>query len=158
LANWTFAQKNYRLNLAIVGENQVVRYQYCYACPHDCLKIVEIYQDKQFQTQRNTNSFFNYEIFISYEGKKIINTDAKNAVIRYTADICDTQLYEPQFCEAFVNLLAYELCFCLSGNDQKGVELYQIYQLSLDSAKAVSANNKRDKIDYESEIIRSRNG
>ena len=117
---------------------------------------MEIYPEDEFERQRRHNSFKNYEIFVDDKNKKILNTDIEKAIMRYTADLQDETLFDAQFVACFVNLLGYKLCFSLSGNDAKSAELLQVYEYMLKNAKTKSLNQKRDKIDYISEIIRAR--
>ena len=147
---WGFATKVAKLSLldpkgTLYGfETHGVLYSYQY--PNDCLKLWELHEGHRKA---------DYEV--RFDGvRKIIATDAENAVARYTTLVTDTSLYDASFVDALIFKLAYELNNVKTGNAQQTAEMKQRYVEALAKACHDEATESREENVYPRTYIDAR--
>ena len=107
---WNFATK--RAVLSAAADAPAFDWDYAYALPADCLKVLEF----------NAKLAGTGEATFDLEGKFILSDD-DTAQLRYTADVEDCSQWDASFCQAFAHGLAALIAPSLSTNPQLGMQL-----------------------------------
>lgn len=142
---WRFATKHVLLNETYYDYEQN-EYQYQYAYPANCLRVLRIYNDPM-----PTQPKHEYEVYSvgsdPDDSVMLIGTDVPNASADYIAQITDPAFFPPMFADCLAWRLAMELAVPLTrGFDKKG-DLFKSYLLALQTAEAanVTEGHKRFK-------------
>lgn len=117
-ANWNRAIK--RQSLSQDTADPVWGFNYKYAIPADCLKIIET-SDNQYEFQA--------------EGGFIL-TDSPTLEIRYVQNLPIAN-FDPMMATALETLLASRLSSALLHDDRKSLDKYELYRVIVSDAKAV---------------------
>jgi hypothetical protein len=112
---WGFTIK--RADLQQVLPVPVYGFDYAYALPADCLRLIEVYPDTEYQL----------------EGGKILNSE-DTLSCRYIARITQPGLFPPWFTVALSDMLAARICFPLEGSAAKRKALEETAAMSLNTA------------------------
>jgi hypothetical protein len=155
-------------NPAGSAPTQIVSWQYEYAWPQDCVRLRQVKQpfDQPNQGINVVNLWpgvieapmmwvdglgglsmrTNYQISLDYDSGgnriKVILTNVEYALLVYTALIDDPNLWDDEFSEAFVFMLASHLVGALIGDKQLDKVLYEKAQAAALTARAVDANEQ----------------
>ncbi len=129
-----FATK--RKALALLGEELVTNWGYCYSYPTDCVRLHGIVSPSTRQPRLDESVPFEVA---NYNDARVVLTDEADAEIMYTARVDDTGLWDPQFGMAFVNLLASRVAVPLAHAELANNMLQSYYALAA-QAWATSAN------------------
>lgn len=140
---WNFAQRRALLaNIALPIEWEF-EYNYAYSLPNDCLKASKVWDagrsEMVFSIAHNTEF-----------GITCLLTNANKALLAYTADVKNSQLFDDLFCYIMARKLAALICIpLLKNNSNKLNELEQLYKLALiDGFRANSSEGgEREKVD-----------
>lgn len=145
---WSFATK--RLTLALLSDTYT-GWTYAYSYPTDCLVAHEIYNE---YSNYSRTSKIEFEIASSSSlTSKIILTDKENAELIYTAKITDCNMFDSLFIAALAYKLAMELAIPLKGNGQLTQAMYQLYVITINQAKTISANETYCKPDESNTFV-----
>ncbi|MDR2427197.1 MAG: hypothetical protein LBD46_08490 [Endomicrobium sp.] len=150
-ANWNFARKRARLNKVELNENDLSKFHFNYALPPKCLYVRSIYVNGVWV---EFEKFIRKELFSDSQGRKLLSVNIDEALIEYTADIEDSDLYDSEFEWAFVLTLSDVLCYPLSGKMDKGAELFQRAQMAIDKAAASTLNEENNYVRQESSYLK----
>lgn len=129
-----FATK--RKALALVGEDLVTNWTYCYSYPTDCVRLHGIVSP--YTRQPRLDESIPYEV-ANYDDERVILTDEADAEIIYTALVTNPTLWDPTFGMAFTNLLASRVAVPLAHAELANNMLQNYYSLAA-QAWATSAN------------------
>ncbi len=147
---------------------QIVAWQYEYAWPQDCVRLRQVkYPFDQSNSGEEATlwpgvveaapifagsgsmSFENrvsYQIAMDHDAFgnkiKVVLSNIENALIVYTAFVDDPNLWDDEFCEAFVYALASHLVGALIGDKQMDKDLVGKAQVLATQARAVDANEQ----------------
>lgn len=156
--DWSFARK--RRTLALHGDTisetaadplaGVWGFRYSY--PDDCVATRKI---------QNPNAppddAVPYDIETSLDGQqKTILTNLESAVLVYTWDLTNTDMFSVLFVSALSHLLAHQIAFSVTGERKIKITELNIYEGVLARAMAISANQSVDAPPREAPWIRAR--
>lgn len=162
----------------------IVSWQYEYAWPQGCIRLRQVrYPTDQPGSSGgvaplwpgvNMNTFLPdmasmslenhvpYQISLDKDASgnwiKVVLSNIENAVFIYTALIDNPDLWDDEFSEAFVFMLASHLVGALIGDKQMDKELYAKAQAMAIAARAVDANEQPLSPNHTPDWIRARNG
>lgn len=156
--DWSFARK--RVTMSLHGDTisetatdplaGVWGYRYQY--PGDCLAARKIQNPSA-----PPDDAVPFEIETSLNGQeKTILTDLQDAVLVYTWDLTNTDMFSSLFVSALSHLLAHQIAFSLTGDRKIKITELQIYQSVLREAMSTSANEGVSAPPREAEWIRDR--
>jgi len=155
---WGFAHKVEALALLSYTPKE---WCYAYSQPADALYVKHIVPNIDISTERTSYYRDEYEqIDIRYAGRfeipyelgmddnnqRIILTDEVNACAAYTQDLKDTTRFDSSFIQALAWYLASEIAIPIIGTDTGRAirqECYAIMQQTINTAKAVNANERK---------------
>lgn len=129
--DWNFARViEYLLPLADVS---VPGWEYAYAYPTKCECVRRVFTDSESPDPKGVD----YQVLlIPSINRKVIVCNFDQALVRYTYQVEDAELWDSDFCEAVSYKLASLLVPSLKGNDDQLLNLMKIYQaLISDSAR-----------------------
>jgi len=152
--SWNFATRF--VTLGLVESTPSTEWDYSYRYPTDCLEIRRILSGVRNDTQRTRIPFR----IISDSAGKLIYTDEPGAVIEYTRNITDIDLFSPEFKMALSFRLAYYIAPRLTAGDPFKLkeDMLRLYEIELGLAKKKNMNEETMDQLPESEFIRTRNG
>lgn len=139
-------------------ESGVAGWQYAYAEPTDCLRVLEVMPDADTFGARSI--MFDRETD-ALTGLPIILTNTDQAVIRYTRRITDTSRFSPLFTDALTWLLASKL----AGPVLKGqtgaaaaTRCYTAYEKLISKAATIDANQTTRRQSFVPSSVAARRG
>jgi hypothetical protein len=131
-----FARKE--LSLALAANETSEIYTYVYAYPSDCLKIREIWNGTT-----NDDPRIDFETGAHSSGtSEVILTDREDALLIYTRDITNYDMFAPDDIEAVAILLAWMSVMVLKRDKDLLARLERKYAIALGISKK---NNKREQ-------------
>ena len=147
LGNWQFATR--RGTLAVT-ENDSGYYEYAYALPANCLRVLKVIGPEDDEAGSS----------VVYETRNnIIYTDTEEAVCVYTANITDSTKFSP----TFVTALSFLLAAYLAGPIIKGADgvkfataMREAAAATTDRSLTVSSNSRSVTEDYTPSSILAR--
>ncbi len=167
---WDFTKT--RVSLALLAENPTPQWLYSYARPEDMLHAISIlapdaldddtlpptWDRWQYAAQHLNNTVYNplgqpqdFTQERNSLGQRIILTNQKDAVLRYTTRSIDASEYPPFFTSAVSHLLASYLAGALMKGDagkKEGKAQLQLYASWLAEAKKLNAQDSRKSVQY----------
>ena len=157
-SDWNFARK--RITMALHGDTisetssdplaGVWAYRYDY--PGDCIAARKI-QNSAAPPGDATP----FDIETSLDGQqKTILTDLQDAVLVYTWDLTNTDMFSPLFVLALSHLIAHHIAFSLTGKKSIKNEEFTIYNRTLADAKSMVANEAVESPPRDADWIRAR--
>lgn len=146
--DWNFASKMRVLSLSDKNDS-LNPYRYCYDYPNDCICARDIFE-------KNTYKIEKFKISALENDNKVIFTDVKNAVLRYTKRVEKEIYYSCEFTIALCYYLASLTSSVLVGGLQKGEMAYEKYKLLLRHAKYINAQEGADYLCDENTYLDSR--
>lgn len=129
---WNFAQKRRVLAAFTVPTDYEGPYLYAYVLPNDCLKSHEIVTASSTDPQK-------FKIMRAPTNEKILLTDAKDAILKYTMQVTDPTWFDAEFVAALALLMASTLARPLTKSDDAAKTLFSQYQLALPRAEVSNA-------------------
>lgn len=117
---WGFATKRVALQQSATAP--VWGYDYAYQLPSDCLRLLEVYPDTEYQVEAGQ-----------------VLSDEDELSIKYLYRVTQTGLFSPLFTVALGDALAVQVCYGLEGSAQKRESLERIAARSLAQAIAKDA-------------------
>lgn len=107
---WGFASK--RVALALIDEELVTNWTYCYAYPSDCLRVFSIVA----AGLRNPTlaQSVQYEV-ANYLDAKVILTDEPDAEVFYASRVTDPALFPPLVVKSIAALMASRIALPITG-------------------------------------------
>jgi hypothetical protein len=150
--DWPFATKYQSLGL--VEENPNTEWVYSYRYPADCLKIRKILSSLANDNRQSRIDF----VEAQDSSGKLIFTNAKDAVVKYTPFTNNVSIYPPDFIRSFSFRLAADMAPSLTAGDPFAVgdKALGKYGLELSRAQANAGNEEQEEEHPESEYIRAR--
>lgn len=139
-AHWNFARRTRALSLlktaSLSGEWTSIwpepPWGYSYAYPSDCVKFRYLYS--------KSPAVLGSDLTDSGSALRVILTNDPGAIAVYTARITETNVWEPEFVEAMVFILASRLSIPLSGDMNLMARNLQLAQMQIEEAKVLDAN------------------
>ena len=131
---WRFATK--RAPLALVGTGNG-GFQYRYQYPTDCLLAREI--------ERGGIEPLPFETDLGEDGTLNILCDRPDAVLIYTAEVTDPNVWDALFYDALAWQLAAELAVTLGNDGSKGKYLEERAAYAWDKARTADAREMQEK-------------
>ena len=143
---WSFATR--RVELADLSGIDLGGWKHVYAHPQDCVRIVSLTlpDDKYYECPQD----FIVEAHPTFEGARIIRTDADGAVCRYVHDCRGLDSFSQAFSQACAYFLAHLLAGAmLSGASGMKVseEMLKLFQTALVRATEFDAQQSRHAYD-----------
>ncbi len=138
--DWNFASSLKELSL--VSKN-TGKFKYSFEYPNNCISAREVFEKDNHTAQK-------FMIACDENSSKIILTNIKQPVLRYTKRIEKETFFTSEFSIALAHYLASLTSNVLTGNMQKGEIAYQKYITLLKHAKVLNATEGTD-ITYEQE-------
>jgi len=144
---WNFATKTE--TLADTGD-EYSGWSYAYAYPTDCVKARRIYNSAgsprlPFEIRSNAD-----------KDARIILTDVEDAILVYTAEITNVNMYSPEFVEMLAYALAVELAVPVCNNEELKEKRIFDYQRLQGQAEAINAREDYEVPNSDSSILDSR--
>ena len=154
-ANWNFARKRAKLNRVQLSANDISRYRFNYALPPKCLYVRNIYIGTHNGAEwiDFKKKFLGKEFFTDNQNRKLLSCELERVLIEYSADIDDPTIFDEEFVNAFVAVLADELCYPLSGKMDKNNELFQRAEKSVAEAVASTLNEEISNTEEKSKYL-----
>lgn len=149
---WPFA--NTYAELALVESSPNDDWDYSYRYPSSCSRLIKILSGIR---NDNRQSRISFEVASDDDGR-LIYTDQKNACVKFSKIITDTNLYSQDFVMAFSFLLAFYIAPSITAGDpfKLGERAFNSYILMKSMAESNAVNEQQDDEEPESEFIRSR--
>lgn len=177
-APWGFARKQVALSLLDQASNYTTStppfypFLYSYAYPADCMKLryltyqlpvnstdvapvtgivnVPVYATRRFRFLVSTtqDNFGN--------NTKVILCNVPNAIGVYNYDVQNVDMFDPQFRETLINVLAYKLVIPLSGNISMKLQWKQLAEETCLQARASDGQEALPTTDHTPDWIKTR--
>jgi len=119
---WNFALK--RSALTRLATTPTYEYDYAYALPADCLRVVEA----------EDHAYEDFQV----EDNKLL-TDSESLNVRYIARVTDPTKYSPLFIQAFTARLSAELAYPLTNDAGLAKNKFDEFQLKVSQARSTNA-------------------
>jgi len=119
---WNFAQA--RIVLAsLTVPAAYPEYSYAYAWPSGCLRALKVLNASGVAED--------FEVVLAASGaSRMILTNAESAMLVYTADVSDPNVFDPLFVRALARRLAADICPSLRKGDSKMVQMQETYYVN----------------------------
>ena len=146
---WRFATRHIALEESYSDVDQTeFLHLYCY--PEDCLRILQVYnQGSELNSGREEHEIYSIDC---YSDVKVIATNLEGAYADYIAAVTDPELFDPNFVSCLTWRLAAEFSVVFSQDFNRRNELYKVYQMEIETARALDMSegykrirNKRSK-------------
>lgn len=118
---WNFATK--RTQLAVEVTTPTYGYKYSFPLPSDCLRVIEVLDDRDYKVER-----------------KRILTNSPICYIKYIFDNEDIGQWDDSFIDLLVARLRVDLAFGITRSNSTVETAEKIYQMKLRIAKGVDAS------------------
>lgn len=149
--SWNFATKV--VALALISGETVPGWDYLYTYPANCLNPIKVYDEENART----TTPFEFRVLQAPTGNvKAIATNVEDAYCEYVAKITDETMFDTSFVEALAYKLAGQLAQPLTKNTQLGVNMLNIYNQTINKAKATNKNEGNVKNEQVSAYIDAR--
>ncbi len=145
--DWNFASSMRKLSLSTTSQN-LFGFSYCYDYPNDCICARDVFENNCYKLEK-------FKV-ASCEEDKVILTNVKNAVLRYTKRVEKEVYFSPEFTIALSYYLASLTSSVITGSIQKGELAYEKYTKLLRHAKYLNAQEGLDTIADEETYLDSR--
>ncbi len=144
--SWNFAQRRAWLAEVPMLDGYASQYRFAYALPEDMLQALRIYSESMGGTQYSVEGQDFALVHDGMQKKPVLLCHVPKALLAYTADIEDVQLFD----DLFVHMLARKLAAMvavslLKNNATKVGELEELYTKSIPSAVQANAKEGREK-------------
>lgn len=149
---WRFATR--RESLASLDVD-TWNWGYAYAKPSSALKILAVLPKSASSTDESQD----YELVVSNSGSQVILTNQEDACVLFTMMVNDTTAFSPLFTDALARLLSSYIAGPLIKGDAGAAmakSCMQGFYVSLSSARASDANQRRVSIEHTPDWISAR--
>jgi hypothetical protein len=143
---WRFAQKMRSLSAETAGPE--FKYEYKYALPPDCLKVIMTDDDVFYDA---SNKRERWEV----QGRFLL-TDLNSIKIQYTSKVTETTLFDPLFVQCLSAYLAHLIAPGIQGDRKTAIDLLEIFRLYLRHAKSVDAQEGTPEKPIDNQWLESR--
>lgn len=143
--DWNFASCYKELSLVKKDKNDNYMFDY----PNDCVFAREVFDV-------NTNTCKKFSICCDENEQKLIMTDTKTPLLRYTKRIEKEIFFTSEFSMALAYYLASITSDVLTGSIQKGQYAWEKYKAILSRAKVINAQEGSDILFDDTTYINSR--
>jgi len=167
---WPFATKSQTLALTTDSHPE---WDYVYAYPNDCLSAQYIateglanlhgsWRELEMEWENRTPVHparlrVRFQVALSPSGNgRVILTNEDDAILIYTAQVTDPTIYPPNFTEALVHRLAYDVCMPITADAQLKQAILEQYRLVVGAAKATAFNESEEGREPDAEFLRVR--
>lgn len=147
--DWNFASAYKELSLC-ANRDVLSQYKYCYNYPNDCICARDIFE-------KDDNKLQKFIISSDESGGRVILTDAKNAILRYTRRVEKEVYFSCEFSMAISYYLASLTSNVISGSLQKGEMAYEKYRALVNRAKVLNAQEGVDTLYDDNTYLEARN-
>ncbi len=147
--DWNFASAYKSLSL-FEQEAPIQHFEYCYRYPNDCIAAREVFEKDDSQLQK-------FIIVSMDNGDRVILTNARNALLRYTRRVEKEVFFSCEFSMALSYYLASLTSSVLTGSIEKGELAAQKYQKLLAHSKKLNAQEGMDVIYNDNTYLEARN-
>lgn len=137
---WNFAQARVALAKVDVPDTYP-EYAYAYTWPNSCIRAHKVYYN---------GTPYDFEVALAEDGSsRVILTNAPEAVLSYTKDVSDPNLFDPLYVRALARRLAADIGkVFFKNNPQSAQELETYYANEVRKAQAMDAREgKPDTVD-----------
>lgn len=148
--SWGFATR--RVAPANVASAVPSSWQYAYALPAECLKVLNVWGEDYSEDDKG----YDFVVESNASQGTMVYTNAENATIRYIVRVTDTTKFTPMF----VTALSYLLAAYLSGPIVKGREgmsvaqaMYKMFLSEVVKAAASDSSNRKLDIKHTPDFI-----
>lgn len=146
--SWGFARKHAVLaNLT----DSVRGWLYAYAYPSNCLAVRFIYNEAGASIKESEREEF--EICITNSGNQAICCNIPNALMEYTVNVVDSNVFSDDFVEALARLLASNIALKLTGNSAIGDSQYQMYRIATNQAQVATLLERQKETVYPDDFV-----
>ena len=150
-AEWTFATKSEAL--AAVSGVTSIEWDYIYQKPARCLKVRRLFNESTVDTDTVTP----YEIILlTSTNSEGIATDMEGAYLKYTYQVTDPTLFSPAYAKSLSLKLAADTAKALTGDINMRDKMLSYYMASLDGAKLVNSQQKKEATSDSSSLLDAR--
>ncbi len=155
---WGFAEKSIKLaeiNGTLPG------WDYVYAIPYDCIIVRNIYNREGNYIDgenKKDHTYQQFKISMIDDTSKVVAVNITKAWMDYTADVRDTEMFNPHFVEALAYKMAGSLSVPLSGSLNMMQACYQKYQAAIQQAMLDSAIQNHHTIEWSESLFQARRG
>lgn len=143
---WGFAQKF--AALARASSEPVFGYSHSYLKPADCVRIIDVRQDKDLRAPKAR---------FSSQGA-LVYTNADPCYARYVWLLLDPQYWTPDFTDAVACQIASEIAGLSAEKLSLVPQLYQLYTASISRAMANDAREETERVPLDESLYGSRAG
>lgn len=150
---WSFARR--RLTLSQTSDTAPTNWQYVYAYPSNCMKILGFVMPgtrKPIIPQQ-----IEYEL-ASNGTVRVIYCDIATPELMYTEKVTDPARFDPLFVSALAYFLAAEICMPLRGKQDVAQAMRQAYMQTMVDAARVDASETFSGPEPYGELLQIRNG
>ncbi len=144
---WNFAQRRAWLAKVPMPAGYEQQYSHAYAVPSDMLLAQRIYPSgKDYEHLGDTESGRFILIYSGEDKNPLILTNATSALLAYTADIEDPNIFDDLFAHMLARKLAALIAVSLlKNNSTKVSELEQLYRAAIPNAVQANAKEGKEK-------------
>lgn len=148
---WSFA--TVEANLSAHSEAPPDNWGYRYQYPATCLRAQKIVDELAY----SDGDAIPFKVRASSDGRtKTILTDQDNAILMFTINQESTELFDPEFVQAFSFYLAHRIAFAITGKVALVDKMRERFTEAVMFAEASNANETVDRKPREAEHIRAR--
>lgn len=119
---WACAKK--RAALALLTDAPVFGYDYQFALPADCLRILNVEDDFEFKIETFGGT------------QKVLLCDESACNVLYIAKIEDPTMYDSMLVQAMIYNMAAMLAKAVTGNATVAQQMYELYGMALQAARS----------------------
>lgn len=126
-------------------------YEYTYQYPNGCLQAREIYQDSEGEKPIDFEIRANPALVTRH-----ILTDQDDAILVYTGDITNTNMFSPAFVMALTYHLASLLAIPISKKTSMRDKMIQYYTVYMEKAKLLDALQMKYSVQQKNDFLTTR--
>lgn len=142
---WNFAKK--RSTLTVDGAAPTFGWSYRYAIPSDCLRVLKLRYDGEFE-----NPSIRHEVEAGY----ILCDQATSLYLLYIFQITDTTKFDPNFVEALAARLAMKAAHRFTGKQSMVQVAASFYADAIAEARLTNAIEGTPERPYDDDVIAAR--
>lgn len=118
---WNFAITEVELSAVVDGDTR--NYSYAYQIPADCLRLLEVYEDRDFKL-----------------ASRRILSDNSTCTVKYVKDVTDTTEWDSLFVDVMAQRLAAEMAYALTKSQATADTNFTLYERKVAKARFVDAS------------------
>lgn len=153
MANWGFA-KVFR-TLAQTANTPPTGWEYEYAYPSDCLRVIEIAKTAPTDPKIPFTSGHTYDSTTGQQ-KRVIWTNHPNAVLVFVRDVTNEGLFSPMFTQTLQHRMSVDLAKVMAKKTDVAKEQMNWFQWSMNEAVRLNEIESEDQPQPDADWIRDR--